>query len=142
MIGHEIRAPFHLMYGRPESEHIESYPSFVGKLQENLSVIREFAKKNIELNYERMEKNYNIHNTRRAFVEGDLVWFYNPRQEKRRSPKVTGPWEGPYIVLKKLNDLVCRILLNYRSKPKVVHQNRLWKYAGVRRMYHGHLWGQ
>ena len=82
MMGYEIRAPIDLMHERPESERIESSSSFVEKLHENLSVIHKFAKKNLELKYERMEKNYNIDSTERAFFQGDLVWFYNPRREK------------------------------------------------------------
>ena len=39
-------------------------------------------------------------------------------------------WEGPYIVVKKINNLVYRIQLGPRSKPKVVHHNRLWVYSG------------
>ena len=40
------------------------------------------------------------------------------------------PWEGPYTVVKRINDLVYRIRNNSLSKPKVVHRNRLWKYQG------------
>ena len=36
----------------------------------------------------------------------------------------------PYIITKKINDLVYRIQLGPKTKPKVVHRNRLWKYSG------------
>ena len=39
-------------------------------------------------------------------------------------------WEGPYTVTKAINDVVYRIQFTPRSKPKVVHHNRLWKYTG------------
>lgn len=39
-------------------------------------------------------------------------------------------WEGPYTVTKAINDVVYRIQLTPRSKPKVVHRNRLWEYTG------------
>ena len=39
-------------------------------------------------------------------------------------------WEGPYTVTKAINDVVYRIQLTPRSKPKVVHHNRLWEYTG------------
>ncbi|KAJ8936421.1 hypothetical protein NQ318_014859 [Aromia moschata] len=39
-------------------------------------------------------------------------------------------WEGPYTIIKKINDLVYRIQLSPRSKPKVVHLERLAKYTG------------
>ena len=31
----------------------------------------------------------------------------------------------------KINDLVYRIQLGPRAKPKVVHRNRLWRYSGM-----------
>ena len=46
------------------------------------------------------------------------------------NPKMQRPWQGPYIVTKKINDLVYRIQLGPKQKPKVVHRNRLWKYSG------------
>ena len=39
-------------------------------------------------------------------------------------------WQGPYVVTKCINDLVYRIQLGPKTKPKVVHWNRLWHYSG------------
>ena len=42
------------------------------------------------------------------------------------------PWKGPYVFVEWLNDVVYRIQLGHRKKPKVlVHKDRLWKYSGV-----------
>lgn len=43
------------------------------------------------------------------------------------SPKFSRPWEGPYVVLERLNNVVYMIV--YCAKPKVVHY-RLWKCHG------------
>ncbi len=40
------------------------------------------------------------------------------------------PWEGPYLVIKRLNDLVYRIQRDRNGKLRVVHRNRLWAYRG------------
>ncbi|KAJ8948954.1 hypothetical protein NQ318_022976 [Aromia moschata] len=48
----------------------------------------------------------------------------------RRSPKLQSNWEGPYTIIRKINDLVYRIQLSPRSKPKVVHLERLARYTG------------
>ena len=63
--------------------------------------------------------------------KGSAVWLYNPRKKKGLSPKLQRSWEGPYVVIKKINDLVYRIQLGPRTKPKVVHCNRLWLYSGT-----------
>ena len=62
--------------------------------------------------------------------EGDAVWLHNPQRRKGLTPKLQQPWQGPYIITKKINDLVYRIQLSLKAKPKVVHRNRLWKYSG------------
>ena len=61
----------------------------------------------------------------------DPVWLHNPQRKKGKSPKLTRPWQGPYLVIKRINDVVYRIQLNPKSKPKVVHRNRLWRYSGA-----------
>lgn len=55
----------------------------------------------------------------------------SPSEKKGFSPKLSKPWVGPYLVIKRINDMVYRIQLNENSKPKVVHRNRLREYKGV-----------
>ena len=43
------------------------------------------------------------------------------------SPKMSSPWGGPYIIIKKLSDILYRIQRSPGAKPKVVHQDRLWR---------------
>ena len=38
--------------------------------------------------------------------------------------------QGSYVIVKRINDLIYRIQLGPRSRPRVVHFNRLWKYHG------------
>ena len=55
---------------------------------------------------------------------------YITLKEERLSPKLNRPWQGPYTVTKKINDIVYRIQLTANTKPKVIHRNRLWSYNG------------
>lgn len=34
------------------------------------------------------------------------MWFYNPQWKKGLNPKLMNPWQGPYSVVKKINNLV------------------------------------
>jgi hypothetical protein len=65
-----------------------------------------------------------------GFQKGDLVMLYNPQRKKGMSPKLQTSWEGPYRVIKRLNDVVYRIqnLSQRKSKLKVVHLERLAPY--------------
>ena len=44
----------------------------------------------------------------------------NPRRLPGLTPKFMKPWQGPFVVLKRINDLIYRIQ----------HRNRLWEYSG------------
>ena len=50
--------------------------------------------------------------------------------KKGLSPKLMRQWQGPYLVTKRINDMVYRVQLKPQTKPKVVHRNRLWRYSG------------
>ena len=130
MMGRELRIPVDLTFGSPEAKTVENYSQYAHDLQEKLEIIHEFARKNLEFNYDKMEARYNTDLSAGILEEGTLVWLFNPRKKKGRSPKLVRPWEGPYIVMKRINDLVYRIRRNPLGKPKVVHRNRLWKYQG------------
>ena len=61
---------------------------------------------------------------------GDTVWLHNPQKKKGYSPKLQRPWEGPYIVTSRLSDVTYRIQKGAKTKPRVVHYNRLKPYCG------------
>ncbi|UYV64133.1 hypothetical protein LAZ67_2006659 [Cordylochernes scorpioides] len=54
-----------------------------------------------------------------------MVWLHNPQRKRGLSPKLQYQWEGPYKIIKCLNDVIFRIQKTPTSKPKVVHYNRL-----------------
>ena len=66
-----------------------------------------------------------------GFHEGDLVLLYNPQRKKGVSPKLQPQWDGPYQVVKRINDVVYRIhsSTRNRNKMKVVHLERLARYG-------------
>jgi hypothetical protein len=129
MMGREMKAPIDLMYERPDGTDFDSYSSYVRNLQENLQLVHKVTRENLEQSFETMKRHYDIDSSSSIFTEGDRVWLFNPRKRKGISVKLMRPWEGPYHVLKRLNDLVYRIQRG-KGKPKVVHRNRLWRYRG------------
>ena len=47
-----------------------------------------------------------------------------------RSLRLSMRWEGPYVVVSHLNDVVVRIKKGQQAKTKVVHVNNIKKYIG------------
>lgn len=60
--------------------------------------------------------NRNIHQQDRQNYSLGLFQY---QRKKKISPKLHKTWEGSYLITKKINDLVCRIQLTAKSKPKV-----------------------
>ena len=73
----------------------------------------------------RAKARYDLKASERLFNPGDAVWLYNPQRKKGVCPKLTCPWKGPYVVIDRINDVVYRIRQGPRSKPFVVHKDRL-----------------
>ncbi|KAJ8954602.1 hypothetical protein NQ318_003134 [Aromia moschata] len=125
------RLPTDLILGHPVEENQErSLPEFVEDLRERMDRIHRFAREKLKIHSDKMKQRLDTTSTETAFKPGDAVWLYAPKRTKGKSPKLQSNWEGPYTIIKKINDLVYRIQLSPRSKPKVVHLERLAKYTG------------
>ena len=47
------------------------------------------------------------------------MWLHILQRKKGISPKLSRPWQGPYVVMKCINDLIYKIQLGPRAKPKI-----------------------
>jgi transposase InsO family protein len=127
MFGRTINLPIDLVIGHPDSNYIfPVYSSgYVFSLSKKLEKIHEFAlsSNNMKRLYDR-SKHFNSYNA------GDAVWFYNPLRTKGLNPKLQRPWQGPFLVTERINDVIDRIQRSPRAKPKAVHHDRLKLYIG------------
>ena len=131
MFGREIRLPIDLLYGRPEPVPY-SHIDYVNSLEKTLDEF--MSSQGTICSFHPMKLNItttdNITSTLEEFLINDAVWLHNPVRKKGITPKLTRNWTGPYLVVGKLSNLLYKIQLSARSKPTVVHRNRLWKYRG------------
>ncbi len=100
------------------------------KLAKNIEEAHKFAREALKMSSMRMKRHYDIHAKTTRFEVGNSVWLFSSYKKKGLAKKLMRPWTGPYLVIKRLNDLVYKIRLTPQSKPKIVHRNRLWKYSG------------
>jgi predicted aspartyl protease len=129
MLGREVRCPLDLITeGPPDEQDLNT--DYAEDLREKLRGVHERARHAVKVNQRHQEKNYNRKATEPGYSVGDFVWLNSPRIRKGISKKLTLPWEGPYLIVKKLGDVVLRIQKTSRSLPKVVHANRLKPYLG------------
>ena len=130
MMGRDLRLPIDLLIGRPEEEVSHVHSTYAEDLLARLERVHSFARTHMQLRSDSMKERYDSTSDWDRLEEGDPVWLHCPLRKKGVSPKLTRPWQGPYLVTKRLNDTVYRVQLKPQSKPKVVHRNRLWKYTG------------
>ncbi|GBM66799.1 Transposon Ty3-I Gag-Pol polyprotein [Araneus ventricosus] len=130
LFGRTLRLPCDILFGRP-SETPSSPIEYMKNLEARLESVHAFARERIKLASERMKTRYDSRATDHHFKEGDLVWMYNPKRRRGLSPKLQQNWEGPYTVVKKLNDVVYRVQRSPSAKPKVIHINRLAPYRAT-----------
>ena len=131
MLGRSLRLPIDLHLGRPEDEVSQHVSTYADELQAKMERVHEFARLHLQLRSDQMKERYDscIRDCQ-LLKKGDPVWLYWPQRKKGLSPKLMRSWKGPYVVTKKINDLIYRIQLGPHAKPKVVHRNRLWLYRG------------
>jgi len=109
----------------------DEYNSFVARLRDRL--IEAYAEVHQQLRQSAgyNKRYYDIGVRPSRFEAGQWVWYYNPRKFPGKQMKWTQQYEGPYLVLKMLSSVVAKIQQSSRTKPKVVHIDKLKKYEGV-----------
>ncbi|UYV78164.1 hypothetical protein LAZ67_16000346 [Cordylochernes scorpioides] len=103
----------------------------VGAPFERMPAIHQCAGENLHFSSEKMKYRYYVKTSNKTFKEGEMVWLHNPQRKRGLSPKLQYQWEGPYKIIKCLNDVIFRIKKTPTSKPKVVHYNRLAPIRGT-----------
>ena len=133
MLGREAEVPLDLLMGRPPNGSIaKDETSYVQALRGRLEAVHESAREHLRVETDRQKRYYDHRGVNKnVYNYGDPVWLYNPKRKKGRSPKLQNDvYEGPFLVLKRLDDLTYRIQKGAKCKPKVVHHNRLKPYEG------------
>ncbi|EFN65849.1 Transposon Ty3-I Gag-Pol polyprotein, partial [Camponotus floridanus] len=124
-LGHDLRLPLDLLLGSPPRERSQSEADFASSLRGKLDRIHFEVRGRMDIKSSRMKSWYDRNARQILFQEGEKVWFFNPRRIKGRAPKLQSNWEGPFVVVKKLNDVVFCIQKSVKHKKKIVHADRL-----------------
>ena len=62
------------------------------------------------------------------FEVGDWVWYWYPRRYQRKSAKWQRSYTGPYMIVRVIEPVNYVLQKSARSKPFVVHADKLKKY--------------
>ena len=132
MLGRELRPPVDLATGRPPQDASQyEATEYAETLREALVEAHQYARSQSQVAGRVMKTRYDARVRGTTFMPGDKVWLHNPRRKKGLSSELQSPWEGPYDVSEVLSDVTYRIRRGLRSRPRVVHVDRLWAHHGA-----------
>jgi hypothetical protein len=84
----------------------------------------------MQISSERMKRSYDHNIFNNNYSKGDKVWYYKAERRPGLYPKFQRPWIGPITIIDRINDALYRIKIGPKSKPRVVHHNKLKPYRG------------
>ncbi|XP_011859058.1 PREDICTED: uncharacterized protein LOC105556574 [Vollenhovia emeryi] len=115
--GRDLRLPLYLLRGCPPvicGKEDQVKESFLGNLKGKLDQIHSSVRERMEVKSSRMKRRYDQGVRQILFQEGQKVWLFNPKRERGKAPKLQSSWEGPFLIVKRLSDVVFCI----RKSPK------------------------
>ena len=126
MLGLEVLLPLDPVIGHAELCG-DSTTEYAIKLSERMDRIHQFARQYLKLSSDRLKKNYDHRPVNQhQYNRGDAVWLYSPQKKKGICPNLM----RQFLVMKSLRDVIYRIQKGPKTKPKVVHHDRLRPYQG------------
>lgn len=123
--GRDLKLLLDLLRDSPPQEFKFLENNYISLLREKFNLIHDGVRQQLNLRSQKVKALYDHKARRLLFDAGQKVWLYNPRRIVGKTPKLQSNWEGPYEVIKRLNDVVYCIRKLYRHKNKIVHLDRL-----------------
>ena len=105
---------------------------FFNSLQEKLCEIHDIAQKTLKKSSEKQKRNYDRNVRELNYDIGDLVRRSKPKIAKGTKQKLSRIWACPWIIVKRLSEVLYQIKHSRNSKPVIIHADNLKPYRGTR----------
>jgi len=133
VFGREIKLPLQAAVGIPAPEtDVRDLDRYVQCLKSKLKGVHNLARGNLKTAVVYQKKRYDSNCKRKTYKPGQIVWLHDPARKPGICLKLQNKWNGPFLITKILDDLVCLVKQASRSKPKADHADRLYPYSGNR----------
>jgi hypothetical protein len=87
--------------------------------------VREYAAKHVTWKLIRQKRYYDKDVKYRSLHIGQAVWYYRPNRKIGVNPKLSTPWDGPFVIISKYGDYLYRIQKTQNDQPIVTHLDKL-----------------
>jgi predicted aspartyl protease/transposase InsO family protein len=129
LFGRENRAPADLVLPDPDASGIHesciNLDQYASDLRNRTETAYRLVREHLGVAANRRKETYDQRVTEKSFQPGDRVWFYYPRKRKGLSPKWASYYTGPMEVVRVVPPCNYVVRRSYRSKPFVVHGDKL-----------------
>jgi transposase InsO family protein len=124
-LGRENYAPLDLVMPTPHNELPKTANEFVSERGNRMQKAYDLVRSQLGKCAMRRKRYYDMRVRDATFKSGDWVWLFHPRRFARISPKWQRMYTGPYLVLHQIGPVNYRVQKSRRSKPVVVHVDKL-----------------
>jgi len=124
------RAPIELMIEKRTQAAVNSTEEYVEEVAERMRLAYSAVRHGLKASFERCKRRCDARVKTTRFQEGDMVFYYVPRNRKGLCRKWSLDNRGPYRIQRKLNDVNYIIQRSPQAKPPIVHIDRITKYHG------------
>ena len=129
MLGREVYLPSEILYGDTTSSDDTNINEYVITLKDTMRSACQHARASLEKTIQTQQRNFDTKIVKHNFVVGDVVYCLDSTRKVGKSPKLQSrKWKGPYVIVKKLSDLVFELKGSPNSRAHVIHHNRLKPY--------------
>ena len=133
-LGRDVVLPLQALIGLPpqsnEQMDQQSYASYVQSLHEELEKIHLVARKALHTKSQYQKRHYDLRAKKRVLSVGDGVWVHDSTKRLGVCTKLASQWHGPYLVTKRIDDLVYLVKRSLKTPAKAIHIDRLVRYRG------------
>jgi hypothetical protein len=91
-----------------------------------MNLAHEIARKTLKRKTEYQKRYYDTKSRKIFFTIGQPVWLHDPITRRGVYHKLSPKWKGPYIITKKINDLLYLVKKSPKQTPKACHIDRLY----------------
>ncbi len=125
MFGREFRSPVDILDPTDDPQET-TYDDFVEFQRDKMRLAYEFVRQELGKSVERNKRYYDRQlKGQKTFQTGDWVFYFYPRKYRNQTPKWSSLWVGPYCILQRIGPVLYRICKSRRSKPFIVHVDKL-----------------
>ena len=127
VFGSEMTVPLDLQTEAVETdkEEMTSAPRYVRELCENLDIVHRIARECTSKAVLRQKKHYDKSAVSKSYDVGDVVRRFQPKQIIGTKLKLARNWSGPWVITRRLSDVLFEIKHSKNSKAVIVHADNL-----------------